>query len=71
VLSASDGSVKSYTLSVKSEESVTVPAGTFDTFVTEMTGGQQPITLYVTKAAPHRVVKFTLAGQPLEIVLAK
>ena len=49
----------------------TVPAGTFETYRVEQTGGEAPITLYVTTAAPHRIVRITFAGQPIEMVLAK
>lgn len=52
-------------------EPVTVPAGTFPAFRVEMTGLQQPITLYVTSAAPHRVVKVVPVGAPIEFLLAK
>jgi zinc protease len=71
VLSSGDGTVKTYTLKVTGTESVTVPAGTFETFTVLMSGGQQPVTMYVTTAAPHQVVKLTVAGAPIEMVRAK
>jgi predicted Zn-dependent peptidase len=71
VLASGDGTVKTYTLKVTGTESVTVPAGTFESFVVTMSGGQQPVTLYVTTEAPHRVVKMTVAGAPIEMVRAK
>jgi hypothetical protein len=37
----------------------------------DVTGGQQPATYFVTTAAPHRLVKVTNAGAPIEVVLAK
>jgi hypothetical protein len=37
----------------------------------EITGQQQPLTLYVTTASPHRVVKMAPAGVPVEFVLVK
>jgi len=48
-----------------------VPAGEFDVYRAEMTGGQTPVTFFVTTAAPHRVVKIAPAGQPVEIQLVK
>jgi hypothetical protein len=71
VLASGDGAVKTYTLKVTGTESVTVPAGTFESFVVALSGGQQPVTLYITTEAPHRVVKMTVAGAPIEMVRAK
>ncbi|HSJ62292.1 MAG TPA: insulinase family protein [Gemmatimonadaceae bacterium] len=71
VLASGDGTVKTYTFKVTGTESVTVPAGTFESFVVALSGGQQPATLYITTEAPHRVVKMTVAGAPIEMVRAK
>lgn len=71
VFDASTGTFKQLSLQATAAESVTVPAGTFPTLRVEMTGLEQPMTMYVTSAAPHRIVKMTLAGQPVEFVLAK
>jgi zinc protease len=65
------GAIQQLTLSVAGTESVTVPAGTFQAYRVEMTGGQTPVTMYVTTAAPHRLVKLAPGGQPVEIVLVK
>ena len=51
--------------------SVTVPAGTFDAYTVEMTGGQLPLMFYVTTAEPYRIVKSAPVGAPIEIVLVK
>ncbi len=59
------------TLTVAGTESVTVPAGTFPAYRAEMTGGERAVTFYVGTAAPHRVLRTTLAGVPVEFVLAK
>jgi zinc protease len=71
VLSSGEGTVKTYTLKVAGTESVTVPAGTAETYKVEMSGGQQPVTMYITTAAPHQVMKITVAGAPIEIVRVK
>jgi zinc protease len=65
------GTSLTMTLAVAGEESVTVPAGTFQVFRAELTGGPQPVTFYVTKAAPFRLVKVAIAGTPIEMQLAK
>ena len=71
VLASGDGTVKTYTLEVTGTESVTVPAGSFETYKVSMSGGQQPVTLFITTEAPHRVVKITVAGAPIEMVRAR
>ena len=71
VFDASTGTFKQLSLQAMAAESVTVPAGTFPTLRVEMTGLEQPMTMYVTSASPHRIVKMTLAGQPVEFVLVK
>ena len=71
LFSASKNSVVPGSLAVSGTEKVTVPAGTFDVYRAELTGGDQPMTLYVTTAAPNRMVKMAIVGTPLEIVLVK
>lgn len=62
------GAVESRTIRVTGEETVEVPAGTFETYRLD-TGGQQAQTIWVTKSEPHVVVKVEPAGQPVQIVL--
>ena len=71
VFSSTRGAVVPLTLTVAGPESVTVPAGTFQTFRVEQTGGDQPITYFVTNAAPYRVVRILIAGGQLEVQLVK
>lgn len=59
------------TLSVTGTEQVTVPAGTFEAYKVSLTGTEPPRTMWVTTAAPHRLVKMALAGTPIELVLVK
>ncbi len=70
VFESSEGSAKPYTLAVRGTESVTVPAGTFDTFKVESSGGAQPFVFYVTQEAPRRLVKIEIVGQPVSFELA-
>ncbi len=62
------GAIESMSASAAGEETVEVPAGTFETYRLEL-GGPQPMTVWVTKAEPHIVVRRELAGQPVSIVL--
>lgn len=67
----STGAVKQVMMAVAGTESVTVPAGTFQAYRVEMTGGPAPITMFVSATAPHRIVKMAPAGVPIEFVLVK
>ena len=68
---ASAGMVRQLQFSVVGTETVTVPAGAFPVYRVDATGGQAPSTMYITTAAPHRVVKLAPAGAPIEFVLVK
>ncbi|HEY0972480.1 MAG TPA: insulinase family protein [Gemmatimonadales bacterium] len=71
VFASGQGQLQQITLAVTGVESVTVPAGTFQAFRVEATGGQAPLTFLIEQAAPHRLLKIQPTGQPLEIVRAK
>jgi hypothetical protein len=68
--SAGKGTATPLTYAVVGTESVTVPAGTFEVFRIDQTGGEQPVSYFVTTAAPHRLVRLLVAGQ-IELVLTK
>jgi hypothetical protein len=65
------GYEESITLAVRGTEKVTVPAGTFDVYRVEMSGGPALVALFVTTDDAHRLVKIAPQGTPLEFVLAK
>lgn len=69
VIGATSRDAQPVTLTVTGEESVTVPAGTFDVYAVEMSGATQPLTLYVTSSEPHRLVRMAMEGVPVELVL--
>jgi zinc protease len=71
VFSGGEGVVRTLILKVAGTDSVTVPAGTFDCWKIEMTGGQVPFNYYVAKAAPHVLVKYEMVGQPIAFELTK
>lgn len=71
VFQSGKGTSTQFTLAVTGAESVQVPAGTFETWRVEMSGGEQTANFYLTQSQPHRVVKITVAGAPVEIVLVK
>jgi hypothetical protein len=59
------------TVKVGAPESVTVPAGTFEAFKVDLTGGQAPVTMWITVAGPRRIVKIAPGGAPIVIELVK
>ncbi len=71
VFQSGKGAPMTMTLTVSAEESVTVPAGTFAVWKVDATGGEQPVTFWIEKAAPHRVVKIGMVGAPVEFRLVK
>ena len=65
------GYVQPVMLAVKGTENLTVPAGTFEVYRVELSGGQASVAMFVTTDAAHRLVKIAPRGAPLEFVLAK
>lgn len=64
------GTAVPVTIKVNAPESVTVPAGTFEAYRIDVTGSQ-PLTFWVTTAAPRRLVKLAPTGSPLVLELVK
>ncbi|MEO7771514.1 MAG: insulinase family protein [Gemmatimonadaceae bacterium] len=71
VFDASRGVPRQLTFAVAGTEDVTVPAGKFTAYRVEITGLEQPMNYFITTSAPHRIVKMTFSGAPLEFVLVK
>jgi len=69
--SPSDGAVKLLTFKVGAEESVVVPAGTFQAYPIAVTGSRVPFVMYVSTTAPRRLVRTEFVGQPLVVELVK
>ena len=67
--SSGTGGIKVYTLKVNTPESVTVPAGTFQAYRVDITGGQGPIQMFVSTDTPRRVLKIAPVGSPLVLEL--
>lgn len=62
------GEVQPMTATVAGEETVQVPAGEFETWRLELQG-RQAMTVWVTRSAPHIVVKRELTSPPVQVVL--
>jgi hypothetical protein len=69
VLSSGKGTVSEYRLRVLQADTVTVPAGHFDVWRIEQQAERSVVTLFVTRAAPYRLVRMQQNGTPLDIVL--
>jgi hypothetical protein len=70
LFASGDGVSKEVTITVAGDQTVTVPAGTFETWRLEVTGGQVPVSFWVSKKDP-RVVKLGFAGAPLSFELVR
>lgn len=69
VVSANAAQIKT-TVTVTGKESISVPAGSFETYKVEMTfGGAQKQTLWYEVAAPHRLIQYDNGAT--KFVLAK
>ena len=71
IFGSGDGELRTVTMAVTATEQVTVPAGAFEAYRVQVTGGKQNATMWVTTAAPNRVVRIVPDGVPIEIVLVK
>ena len=60
--------IRSVTLTVADIGPVRTPAGTFEAFRADLEGASQAVSFYVTTTAPHRLVRITLAGSPVEFL---
>ena len=71
IFQSSKNAVTVATVSVTGEESVKVPAGTFDAWKVDIAGLDTPITVWIEKAGEHRMLKQVLVGTPVEIQRVK
>jgi hypothetical protein len=69
VFASGKGTAATMTLTIGAREPVTVPAGTFDAYPVAMTGGDAPVTFYVSTGTESRVVKMTMPGSPISFEL--
>jgi hypothetical protein len=68
---ASESVTRTLTAKVTGVQDVTVPAGAFSAFRVELSGGQAPLILYVSRETPRRLLKLEIVGQPLVFELVK
>ena len=68
VLSAGQGEIRPWTLAVSGVETVTIGGKPVEAYKAELTGPAAPLTLWVSTAKPHTLLKIAIVGQPLEFV---
>ncbi|MBI1968178.1 MAG: insulinase family protein [Gemmatimonadetes bacterium] len=71
VLTSGDGSTRVFTVKVGDVQGVTVPAGTFQAYRIDVSGGQAPFVFYVSTTTPRRLVKIEVLGAPFVFELVK
>ena len=68
VFSGGKGAAQAMTAAVTGDTTLTTPAGTFETWRVEITGGEAPLVVYVAKTNPI-VVRLEVQGLPLAFEL--
>jgi hypothetical protein len=68
VLASGKGTTDIWSVRVLGQETITVPAGEFDTWKVEMQSGQSRSIVHVTRSAPYRMVRMQ-NGPAFEVVL--
>ena len=71
VFRSGKGALAPITLAVSGDETVDVPAGKIAAWKVDMTGLDVPVTFWIAKAAPNRLVKIGIVGAPIEMRLVK
>jgi hypothetical protein len=69
VFNSSTGAVGPVTFTVGGLESVTVPAGTFQAFRVQATGGSSPLVIWLRADGRHVLVRQEVVGQPFVVEL--
>lgn len=71
VLDIVEGGITTVTFRVEGEETVDVPAGSFESYRVRAEAEAGPATLYVRKEAPHVLVKQEYPGRPVTLELVR
>jgi hypothetical protein len=67
VLLSGKGTVITQRLRVLGPDTTTVPAGRFDTWRAELTGGEARVVVHVERAAPHHILRVQPSGAPFDV----
>ncbi|WP_309669899.1 hypothetical protein [Gemmatimonas sp.] len=69
VFTSGKATVVTYRVRVLGADTVTVPAGTFDSWRAELTTGSSSLLLHITRATPYRILRMTSVGTPFDVQL--
>jgi len=64
-----NGQIAPISYTVTGSQEITVPAGTYDSFVVVQEGGLPGNTIYVSKDKPRRIVRFDVTGMDMQLEL--
>lgn len=70
VLSTGQGEFRTMTMAVTGAETLTIGGTAIECYTVELTGGPQTVNFWISTAAPHRLMKLTVAGAPIEMIRA-
>lgn len=68
VFASGENRVREMSLTVAGVDSVTTAAGPVETYRTDLAGGNQSVSFYLTTALPHRLMKVHIGGAPIEFI---
>jgi hypothetical protein len=68
IFASGQNRVRTLTLTVRAVGTVSVPAGSFQAYMADLEGEDQKVTFYISVDPPHRLLRLTVAGTPLEFV---
>ncbi len=68
VFASGENRIRPMTLTSADIVQVTVPAGRFEAYRVDLHGAAQVVSFYVTTTAPHRVIRVSLSGSPIEFL---
>ena len=71
VIASGKGTLSIYHVRVAGSDTVSVPAGHFETWRLELSAGETSIVAHVTRSAPFRIVRMQPQGAPFDIQLVK
>lgn len=68
IFGSGENRTRTVTLTVADIEQTVTPAGAFETYRADLEGASQAVSFYVTTSRPHRLVRITLTGSPVEFL---
>lgn len=68
VFAGGENTIRQMTLTAADIVRVNVPAGQFEAYRADLHGAAQVVSFYITTTPPHRVVRVSLSGSPVEFL---